>query len=127
LSFWNQLNAAAGSVMDNIAEGFDRFSRAEFKQFLIIARGSNAETRSQLYRIRDRRYFSDAYCDTLIQTSTNLSVRITNLINHLLQSEYTHKPIPTKPGNVNDPQIPYVNPFELEIPEEDIIQYNSRN
>jgi len=32
----DQLNASTGSIMDNIAEGFDRGSRLEFIQFLTI-------------------------------------------------------------------------------------------
>jgi four helix bundle protein len=55
--FKNQIRASAGSVMDNIAEGFERSSQFEFVNFLSISKGSTGETRSQLYRGVDQRYF----------------------------------------------------------------------
>ena len=50
----DQLRRAAVSVMSNIAEGFGRFTRPEFRRFVVIARGSAAEVQSQLYLARDR-------------------------------------------------------------------------
>ena len=51
-----QIRRAAISVMSNIAEGFDRGTRAEFVDALFIAKGEVGEVRSQLYIAYDRRY-----------------------------------------------------------------------
>ena len=49
-----QMLDSSGSMMDNIAEGFERGSNNEFKTFLGYAKGSAGELRSQLIRLHDR-------------------------------------------------------------------------
>jgi len=54
----DQIRDAAGSVMHNIAEGFDAGTRAEFIRFLKIARRSASEVQSELYLALDRQYIT---------------------------------------------------------------------
>ena len=54
-----QIQRAAVSIMSNIAEGFERDSKAEFHRFLSIAKASCAEFRSQLYVALDVGYLGD--------------------------------------------------------------------
>jgi four helix bundle protein len=84
--FVQQIRAAAGSIMDNIAEGFGRSGSKEFIQFLYIARGSCQEVISQLYRAWDVQYISEEeFTETKKQLETT-SVMIYNLIETLKQS-----------------------------------------
>jgi four helix bundle protein len=54
----DQINRATGSIMDNIAEGFNRGSKNEFTNFLSYSKGSTGEALSQLYRALDRRHIT---------------------------------------------------------------------
>lgn len=85
--FVSQIKAAAGSVMDNIAEGFERDSNLEFINHLSYAKGSCGEVRSQLYRASDEQFITMDEQQNLNQRFTVLSADIANLIRYLNQCE----------------------------------------
>lgn len=68
----DQICRAAVSVMSNIAEGFERGSRREFHQFLVIAKASTAEVRSQLYTALDAGYLDKPGFDQLMEQAVEV-------------------------------------------------------
>ena len=86
--FSEQIKSSSGSIMDNIAEGFERNSRLEFLNSLSISKGESGELKSQLYRCLDDKYidqkkFSELYYDTDI-----LVRKISAFIIYLNKSEH---------------------------------------
>lgn len=69
----SQIQRAAVSIMSNLAEGFERGGRAEFHQFVVIAKGSCAELRSQLYVALDVGHISRKEFDQIHDLATELS------------------------------------------------------
>ena len=86
--FVQQIRAAVGSIMDNIAEGFERTGNKEFLNFLYIAKGSCGEVRSQLLRANDLGYMTKEEYDELYTECRKLSAGIMNFIKEIRTSEY---------------------------------------
>ena len=58
-SMKDQMDRSSGSIMDNIAEGFERNGNREFINFLSYSKGSSGELKSQLYRAKDKKLITD--------------------------------------------------------------------
>ncbi len=87
--FVQQIRAAAGSIMDNIAEGFERGGNKEFLNFLYIAKGSCGEVRSQLIRANDVGYLKEEEYKELYTECRKLSAGIMNFIKEIKASDIT--------------------------------------
>lgn len=79
-SFRDQIRRAAISIMNNIAEGYERKSNNEFRKFLYIAKGSCGEVRSMLYIAMDENYLTKNSFDDIFEKSIVISKMLAKLI-----------------------------------------------
>lgn len=81
--FRDQIQRAAISVMNNIAEGFERSGNKEFKYFLFVAKGSCGELRSMLYVACELGYIPKKEFDEMYNSALEISRLISGLIKTL--------------------------------------------
>ena len=81
--FRSQIQRASVSIMNNIAEGFERQTNNEFRHFLYIAKGSCGEVRSMLILARKLKTIEDEIIEKLLLKSENISKMLAKLIKTL--------------------------------------------
>ena len=89
--FCDQVQRCAVSVMNNIAEGFERGTNKEFAQFLNIAKGSAGEVRSTLYAALNEGYLSQAEFEALREGALGASRRTSRLITYVRAADRARK------------------------------------
>ncbi len=82
-SFKNQIERAAVSIMNNIAEGYERQTNKEFRNFLFIAKGSSGEVRSMLALALDLGYINNQQYLVLADHASEISKILSGFIKTL--------------------------------------------
>ena len=105
----DQIQRAAVSVPSNIAEGLERNGRAEYRNFLGIAKGSAGEFRTQLMILQELGHLDPKTGKEMLEESVRISKMLNGLIRALKMSPRApifssrlppstfHQPLHTKP------------------------------
>ena len=107
---WDQLDRSVGSIADNVAEGFGRETRADFRNFLRYSRASAHEAESQVRRARRRGLIGEQIAELLVGQLCNVSVKIKNFQNYLKRA-----PKSSNSYEVREPQARYMASWEIEL------------
>jgi four helix bundle protein len=81
-SFKNQIERASVSIMNNIAEGFERRTNKELNNFLFIAKGSAGEVRSMLQLSLELNYISEKDFEEI----NNLTFEVSKILSGFIKS-----------------------------------------
>ena len=81
--FRDQIQRASVSIMNNIAEGFERKSNNEFRYFLFVAKGSCGELRSMLYLAKDLNKMEEDDFNKIFSLSMEISKLLSGFIKKL--------------------------------------------
>ena len=91
-SFRDQIHRAAVSIPCNIAEGVERNSQAEFKNFLGVAKGSAGELRTQIIMAQELNYLEKEAFERLMEASIRVSQMLGGLIRSIEKGSLPGRP-----------------------------------
>ncbi len=94
--FKDQLQRAAVSIMANVADGYERGGNRELIQFLYLAKGSAAQTRSLVHAAKDLGYLSEEQRSSMLERLVSIGRQLGGFIRYLEQGP---KAMPTSGGS----------------------------
>jgi four helix bundle protein len=80
--FKDQIQRASVSIMNNIAEGYEKRSNKDFIRYLLISKGSCAEVRSMIILGKDLSYVKETEYVNLYKMTTEISKMVSGLISY---------------------------------------------
>lgn len=87
----DQMQRAAMSISNNIAEGFEYDNNADYIRFLKYAKGSAGELRNQLYVLKELEIVAEAFYLSLYEELIHLSKQLAAFIKYLKNRQSINK------------------------------------
>ena len=78
-----QMRRAAVSILSNVAEGRGRRSRADYRHFVLIARGSTFELQAQIIIASDIEYIEKAVAKMLVKRTAEIARMLSGLVRYI--------------------------------------------